>query len=306
MHSPCRWRGRTSPLRRVKGDRDENAIRVYSAGPSDYFRAHTRSATYGGRLLEDRYTERALFPGTLPLVLSAAALVPPVGTIRLAYAAGLLTAFDVSLGFNGVTYKHLYQWFFPIRGLRVPARMSVVLAISLAVLAAFGARRLLDRFRTPAARTAVFAALVLAAGVDVWPALDLHRVWRQPPPVYDAVAGRPIVLAEFPTRLNIAIVTNAVPYLYFSIWHGLPMINGYSGFTPPGYEPLMDGLRDFPAPPAIDLLRSRGVTHVTVNCALYVTGCEPVLAGIDASPAFRPVASGQWEGQPVKLYELVR
>lgn len=290
----------------VKGDRDENAIRVYSAGPSDYFRAHTRSATYGGRLLEDRYTERALFPGTLPLVLSAAALVPPVGTIRLAYAAGLLTAFDVSLGFNGVTYKHLYQWFFPIRGLRVPARMSVVLAISLAVLAAFGARRLLDRFRTPAARTAVFAVLVLVAGVDVWPALDLHRVWRQPPPVYDAVAGQQIVLAEFPTRLNIAIVTNAVPYLYFSIWHGLPMINGYSGFTPPGYEPLMDGLRDFPASPAIDLLRSRGVTHVTVNCALYVTGCEPVLAGIDGSPAFRPVASGQWEGQPVKLYELVR
>ncbi len=55
----------------VKGDRDEGAIRVYSAGPSDYFRAHPRSATYGGRLLADRYTERALFPGTLPLALSA-------------------------------------------------------------------------------------------------------------------------------------------------------------------------------------------------------------------------------------------
>ena len=68
----------------VKGDRDEGAIRVYSAGPSDYLRPHPRSATYGGRLLADRYAERALFPGTLPLVLSAAALVPPVGTVRLA------------------------------------------------------------------------------------------------------------------------------------------------------------------------------------------------------------------------------
>jgi hypothetical protein len=292
--------------RAVKGDRDENAIRVYSAGPSDYFRAHPRSATYGGRLLADRYAERALFPGTLPLVLSAAALVPPVGTIRLAYAAGLLTAFDVSLGFNGVTYKHLYRWFLPIRGLRVPARMSIVLAISLAVLAAFGARRLLRRFRTPATRSAVFAALVLAAAVDSWPVLDLHKVWGQPPPVYDAMAGRPVVLAEFPTRLNIPIVTNGVPFMYFSIWHWLPMINGYSGFTPPSYEPLMDGLRDFPAPAAIDLLRSRGVTHVTVNCALYVTGCEPVLSGIEASTAFRLVTAGHWEGQPVKLYELVR
>jgi hypothetical protein len=118
--------------------------------------------------------------------------------------------------------------------------------------------------------------------------------------------GQPVVLAEFPTSLNISYVNNAVPFMYFSIWHGLPMINGYSGFTPPGYEPLMEGLRDFPAPATIGLLRSRGVTHVTVNCALYVTGCEPILAAIDASPALRAVASGQWEGQPVRLYELVR
>jgi hypothetical protein len=290
----------------VKGDRDEGAIRVYSAGPSDYFRAHPRSATYGGRLLADRYTERALFPGTLPLALSAAALIPPVGAIRLAYAAGLLAAFDISLGYNGVTYKHLYRWLFPVRGLRVPARMSIILAISLAVLAAFGVRRILERFRTAAARTAVFAAIVLAAGVDVWPALELRKVWWQPPPIYDAIAGQQVVLAEFPTSLNIPLVTNAVPFMYFSIWHGLPMINGYSGFTPPSYEPLMERLRDFPAPATIDLLRSRGVTHVTVNCALYVSGCEPVLAGINGSPAFRPVAAGQWEGQAVRLYELVR
>ena len=290
----------------VKGERDEGAVRVYSAWPSDYLRAHPRSATYGGRLLADRYPERALFPGALPLALSAVALVPPVGAVRLAYAAGLLAAFDMSLGFNGVTYKHLYHWWLPIRGLRVPARMSIVMAISLAVLAAFGARRLLARFRSAAGRAAVFAALVLAAGVDVWPALELHKVWWQPPPIYDALAGQRVVLAEFPTRLNISYVTNAVPFMYFSVWHGLPMINGYSGFTPPAYEPLMDGLRDFPAPATIDLLRSSGVTHVTVNCALYVTGCEPILATIDASSAFRTVASGQWEGQPVRLYQLVR
>ncbi len=205
-----------------------------------------------------------------------------------------------------MTYKHLYRWLFPVRGLRVPARMSIVLAISLAVLAAFGVRRILERFRTAVARTAVFAALVLAAGVDVWPALELRKVWWQPPPIYDAIAGQQVVLAEFPTSLNIPLVTNAVPFMYFSIWHGLPMINGYSGFTPPSYEPLMERLRDFPAPATIDLLRSRGVTHVTVNCALYVSGCEPVLAGINGSPAFRPVAAGQWEGQAVRLYELVR
>ena len=85
------------------------------------------------------------------------------------------------------------------------------------------------------------------------------------------------------------------------------MINGYSGFTPPNYEPLMEGLRDFPAPATIDLLRSSGVTHVTVNCALYVTGCEPILAGdrrVEGVSVRRRGASGK--AQPVRLYELVR
>jgi hypothetical protein len=69
---------------------------------------------------------------------------------------------------------------------------------------------------------------------------------------------------------------------------------------------MMDVLREFPAPAAVDMLKSKGVTHVSVNCALYVTGCEPVLQVLDRSSAFRLVSDGTWQGQPVKLYELVR
>jgi hypothetical protein len=160
--------------------------------------------------------------------------------------------------------------------------------------------------QSPVARSALFAGLIVVAAADVWPALELHRVWWEPPPIYQAVAEQQVVLAEFPTHLNISYVTNGVPFMYFSVWHGRSMINGYSGFTPPSYEPMMEALRDFPAPPTIELLRSKGVTHVTVNCALYVTGCEPILTALDASPAFRLVSQGMWQGQPVKLYELLR
>jgi hypothetical protein len=205
-----------------------------------------------------------------------------------------------------VTYKHLYRWLLPVRGLRVPARMSVVLAISLAVLSAFGARRVWEHCRTAGTRTVVFAALVGAAMIDVWPRLELHSVWSEPPPVYAAVSGQPVVLAEFPTHLNIPFATNGVPFMYFSIWHGRSLINGYSGFTPPNYEDLMESLRPFPAPSTIDRLRASGATHVTVNCALYITGCEPILATLDTSPAFRLISAGEWQGQPVRLYELVR
>jgi len=291
----------------IKGERDRGVVMFYSAGPSDYFRAHPRSATYGGRLLEDRHPERALFPGTLPLILSVVGLVPPVGATRLAYAAGLLAAFDLSLGFNGLTYKHLYQWLLPIRGLRVPARMSVVLAISLTVLGAFGVRRLLARFRSERARNAVFAILVLSAAVDFWPVLQLTRVWSDPPAIYDRVRGaQQTVLAEFPTRISVPDVTDGVPFMYFSLWHWAPMVNGYSGFTPPSYEPLMDRLRDFPAASAIDTLKAHGVTHVTINCALYAGGCSQLLDAVDASGAFRQISAARWEGAPVRLYELIR
>ena len=127
--------------------------------------------------------------------------------------------------------------------------MSIVLAISLAVLAAFGARRLWQR--VPDCQRAgppYSAALVLAAAVDVWPALELHRVWwRAAARSTTRVAGQPVVLAEFPTQpQHSASSPTAVPFMYFSIWHWLPMINGYSGFTPPSYEPLMEGLQRFP------------------------------------------------------------
>jgi hypothetical protein len=291
----------------IKGERDELAVRFYSAGPSDYFRPHPRSATYGGRLLEDKHPERALFPGTLSLVLPMAGLVPPLGTTRLAYAAGLVTSFDLSLGFNGLVYKHLYQWLLPFRGLRVPARMSVVLAISLAVLSAFGVRRLLGRFKSEAARTLVFAALVLGVAVDLRPALDLRSVWFQPPPIYGTLAGRQnTVLAEFPTRVTVPDVTDGVPSLYFSFWHWTSVVNGYSGFTPPSYAVFLDEVVNFPARPAIDALKRRGVTHVTVNCALYSGGCDKLLEKVDESQVFRQVVSASWEGQPVRLYELIK
>jgi hypothetical protein len=293
--------------RDAKGDRDESAVRFYSATPLDYFRPHPRSATYGGHLLADIHPERALFPGTLPLVLSAVAVIPPVGSVRLAYAVGLIAALDISLGYNGMMYQHLYAWFSPIRGMRVPARMSIVMAISLAVLSAFGVRRLLARAGTPSRQAAVFAALVVAAGVDFRPSLDLLPVWSSPPPIYDAARNTPgVVLAEFPPVHSIEAVTASVPFMYFSLWHWLPMVNGYSGFTTEAYRDFIDRLEDFPSPASIAALRARGATHVTITCALYRDGCDTIMAAMDKSGAFRLITATEWQGQPARLYQIVK
>jgi len=290
----------------AKGDRPLTEVEAYSALASDYLRAHHRSALYKNRMLERLHGERALFPGFAVLILALLALVPPIGPIRVAYLAGLLLAFDMSMGLNGTVYEYLYNWFSPVRGMRVPARASIILGISLAVLAAFTVRSLLARIRTERVRTFVFSLIVLVFLVDLKPILELEPVWPTPPATYAAIAGRDdVVLAEFPFSVNGSV--DALPQMYFSIWHGRAMINGYSGFFPSSYDPLMQTIWKFPGPETLEAFRARGVTHITVTCGLLPqrNDCDGLLQRVESSPAFRQVAASRWEGQPARLYEML-
>ena len=290
-----------------KGDRDIGAILSYSATLKDYVSPHARSIAYDG-VLPHSEPERALFPGFVAPTLAVIALWPPLGPVRVAYAAGMLLAFEASRGFHGFIYPHLYEWFAPIRGMRVPARFSLLVGMTLALLAAFGGIRLLARCRTPAGANGLFVLLLALMVFDLRAKLDLLPVWKDPPAIYAAVAHRPnVVLAEFPWWSDLPGVGAQFPLMYFSLWHWANMVNGTSGFEPPDYHSFIESIHRFPESAAIDALEARGVTHVTVNCALYGPDrdCHGVLAALDASPRFRAVSKAHWEGDTVALYELL-
>ena len=73
-------------------------------------------------------------------------------------------------------------------------------------------------------------------------------------------------------------------------------------------DQLLTRLRDAETDHRLDELERRGVTHVTVNCVLYRNQdrCNRVLAAVNASPAFREIASGRWAGGAVYLYSFGR
>ncbi|MEO8484466.1 MAG: hypothetical protein ABI634_19835 [Acidobacteriota bacterium] len=290
----------------AKGERDIPAVTFYSALPSDYFEAHDRSVMYGRRIRSE-HPERALFPGVMALSLAATALVPPYGAAQVAYIGALAFGWELSLGFHGAVYPYLYEWLSPIRGLRVAARYSILVGMTLALLAAFSTRRLLARLRTPQQRAVALGVLAVLIAVDLRPKLELQQVWRAPPSIYGSLPpGQPVVLAEFPLRAHIGNFTENLPFMYFSLWHWKNMINGYSGFTPRDYPGLVDRVEDIPTPEAVDALQAAGVTHVTMNCALYASreGCMELMDVVDRSPRFKRIERTLWHAAPVTLYEL--
>src|SRR4026208_1857140 len=108
------------------------------------------------------------------------------------------------------------------------------------------------------------------------------------------------VLAEMPYYDT----ANTV-YMYFSTWHWTPMVNGYSGFVPNSYIQLQRDILLFPAAEAVDALRRRGVTQVTVSWGLGDAGCNELMEARRRARRLRLSADTVWRGSPVQLYELL-
>jgi hypothetical protein len=218
----------------------------------------------------------------------------------------LALSMELTRGYNSVLYLGLYNMFPFMRGLRAPARASVLVGLALAVLAGFAVHRLVAG-RSRAWSAVVVGTLAVLIGVDLYPRLSFEQVWREPPTIYSALGNKhDAVLAEFPMGLSPGAGFTDIPQMYFSVWHWNQIVDGYSGHAPEGYGNFQLGEQSFPSPSSIALLRARGVTHVTVNCALYASGCDTMLKKIDAYADLRLLASETWQERPVRLYALTR
>ena len=290
----------------MMGDRDLGTIKFYSAEGPDYLKAHFRSWTYGGRSAGG-HPERQLFPGLTPVVLSAVALWPPLSVSRIGYALGLVLAVDGSFGFNGKVFPWLHENISPFRGLRVPARFSFLAGLTLAVLAGYGATRLLRRW--PRWRTALTGAMLAATIVEAIPRMPLVPIWREPPPIYSAFAGQPpAVLAEFPMPLDEQLAWWDARYLYFSTWHWQKLVNGNSGFFPPSYEELLERMRDFPSEAGIEYLKERGVEYLALHGAFSRSQerYRNTIRFFDTRSDMELMAAAPWGGSESRLYRLRR
>jgi hypothetical protein len=283
-------------VRQAIGERNTEEVQRFSAQPADYLAVNQPNPRQGG------CNERQVFPGFLIVALALAAFWPPLSPVRVAYLLGLAFAFDVSLGSNGVLQPLLYEWVLPFRGLRAPARCSMLVGLSLAVLAGFGAARLaglLRRRRWRVVFTAVLCGAILAE----------PRPQREPvpvpavPPVYAWFTGRSVTaIAEVPVWYPIAD-----HYLFYSTSHWQRMVNGFSGSIPPSYRPLHVAMRTFPDQRSIAILQSYGVSYAVIHEEFYGTASyREMIQRIERTPALSLVnvaTDGRFEA---RIYRVDR
>ena len=282
-------------VRREQGlQRTISEIEHYSATASSYLRASNSLRLWGPVLGERVDTEDTLFPGAAVLVFAGAALVawrPGRSRHTVTYAIVAVTAAVLSfgprvrLGQRLLTEHGPYAWLVAVvpglDGLRVSARLGLVVILALAVLAAIGASLVLRRLRGwPGwATTAVVGVLILAEGFGgplSLPAFSPHGraanraaydwLKRQPP-------GALLTLPIGHAGTNETMMSQQ----YATLIHGHPLVNGFSGYQSPldrviagpSAEPFST-LDDLPA--TLDALRAIGVRYILLNEGDYLDG----------------------------------
>jgi len=287
--------------RQVVGERGRAEVAQNSATWRNYLAPPEVNVMYGKAFARFMDPERRLFPGFVAIALAIVGLWPRrrgyLRTPQFAYALGLILAFDVSLGFNGVIYRGLYDYFLPFKALRIPARMGLMVGFSLAVLAGYGAAHLSRLLRSAAARRAVLTTIgVLMLAEYASTPLVLWAAPRNPPEAYadllrDADHGPTSVVFEFPTG-----AMEDPEYLYYSTFHWQYLVNGYSGFFPPSYQKIVNAVRGFPDDTSMNMVRSRGVRYLVIHGEwLYGARYEQLVTELDRRSDLKLISRHPWQ-----------
>ena len=174
-------------------------------------------------------------------------------------------------------YAFLFEYVPGFEGVRVPARYAMVMACMLAIAGAMAVAPVLRRRGGTVVLAVLSLLFLIEAHASRFPINDVGtgkghvlpepRVYppAQAPAIYHRVAALPpgTVLLELP----LGDPNWDIYSLYYSIVHWRPLVNGYSGFFPPGYGLMtlafLDPDRDRQL--ATDALRASGATHVVVH-----------------------------------------
>jgi hypothetical protein len=179
---------------------------------------------------------------------------------------------------------HFFYWYVPgFDGLRVPARFAMLVMLFLSSAAGLGAAAMERRFRSGGAIAVALGALAVAeafaAPIVINGTVAEGRYATPPARVYtgDEVPGAYRFLKSLPAPGTVIVEfplgewAYELRYVFYSIAHWHPLLNGYSGQFPLSYNMNATHLRhplDYPDASWDTLMRS-GATHAVVHGPYY-------------------------------------
>jgi hypothetical protein len=128
--------------------------------------------------------------------------------------------------------------------------------------------------------------------LEYWVApLPLFTFPSGTPPLYAWLARQPRgVIVELPLPRLEALPGADARFTYMSIFHWMPMMNGYSGYYPPSYVQLLVRLRQFPAAPSVEALWWYRVRYLIVHTYFYAPDqAEAVLFELARNSSLAPL-----------------
>lgn len=187
-------------------------------------------------------------------------------------------------------YYFFYQWIPVFRGLRAPSRFFLFVMISLALFSGWAMEKILKKQKTRFMKRAIpvlVSSLILVDYASL-PMPTAKLPWAKKfPSIYSHIQQLPpqTVLLELPMPVEqLERGREALP-MFYSTFHRKKLVNGYSGYVPPGYAIIYEAMEDFPSSECFRLLEDLGVDYVL----LHTQGYRPekaasIFARMDAFP----------------------
>lgn len=298
------------------GERSDQDVLLYSATARNYLATLNENVIHGGWSAGLGQPERRLFPGVIAVALAGIGLLG-IDRRRIALMGVGLVGLILSLGLNTPLYEPIRSVLFIYRGLRAPARASILVFLALAALAAFGWARLERRFKrasrsggTPFFGVPVATAIVAAAMLlEYATVLNAWFVVQPVPQVYRWLADQPrSIVVELPltTADRLDLVPDGI-YMFRSTEHWQPILNGYSGFFPRSYLDLTEFAKGFPDQTSIEYLKKREVDLIIVHGSLLSPDrFGAITAGLLSRPDIRAIARYEERMGPDLVFRLLR
>ncbi|MCG2796856.1 MAG: hypothetical protein L6427_13535, partial [Actinomycetia bacterium] len=253
--------------------------------------------------LRGNASERSLFTGILPVILAVAGVVYLHGRrpkryrfIKWFYVVLLIVSGVMCLGVTlyvfgrhlgiPMPYRLLYYLFPGFKAIRTPARMIVLVTLSLSVLGGFGVKwlreKLAGRMDRVAVPVVVAMVLLLLLGELMPSSILMARVpaTSEIPGAYHWMESRPgdTPMIVLPTAYDpsLPLPDRELQYtaleplrMYYNTANWKKMVNGYSGYIPESYRQAAEATVVFPSEAAVTYLEGIGVEYILVESDRY-------------------------------------